>query len=85
MPWFVVTACQQIVFKRIDGVYRCTVFDNLVDEDFESYLPRYRKTFYEGRHRCWKPESVFGRYIFVEFNERWPENQATMAIRMLAE
>jgi hypothetical protein len=72
MSWIVVVANQQIVFKRDDdGNYRCTVFDNLVEAEFTPYIPLCRKTFYEGRHRNWKPEPVFGRYIMVEFNERW--------------
>jgi hypothetical protein len=73
MSWIVATANQQITFKRDDdGKYRSLVFDNLVDEKFEPYLPLCRKTFYEGRHRNWKPEQVFGRYVFVRFDERWP-------------
>jgi len=74
MPWFVVTTSRPIVFKRVDGAYYCIVFDDLVAANFVPYLPRYRKTFYEGRHRCWKPEPLFGpRYIFVCFDEHWPD------------
>jgi len=71
MSWFVVTTTQQIAFKRVDGAYRGSVFDTLVEAEFTPFIPRYRKMFYEGRHRNWKPEPVFGRYIMVEFNERW--------------
>ena len=50
MSWMVALANRQFVFKRDnDGTYRCDVFDNLVAEKFEPYLPRYRKTFYKGR------------------------------------
>jgi hypothetical protein len=74
MSWFVVTTCRPIVFKRVDGAYHCIVFDDLVAANFVPYLPRYRKTFYKGRHRQWEPEPLFGpRYIFVCFDEYWPE------------
>jgi hypothetical protein len=73
MSWMVASANQQIIFKRDnDGNYRCGAFDNLVAEKFEPYIPRYRKTFYKGRHKCWHPEPVFGRYIFISFDEHWP-------------
>jgi transcription antitermination factor NusG len=53
--------------------YECTVIENLKDAKFEPYLPCYRKYFFKGRHRRWKPEPLFGRYIFVKFDERWPD------------
>jgi transcription antitermination factor NusG len=92
MPFFVVTARQQINFKlkpeaeriadriaEAKGIkakgngYECTVIKNLEDAEYEPYLPCYRKTFYKGRHRQWEPASLFGRYIFVKFDDRWPD------------
>jgi transcription antitermination factor NusG len=90
MPFFVVTARQQITFKlkpeveriadriaEAKGIkakgngYECTVIKNLKDAKYEPYLPCYRKTFYKGRHRQWEPAPLFGRYIFVKFDDRW--------------
>lgn len=91
MPFFVVTARQQINFKlkpeaeriadriaEAKGIkakgngYECTIIKNLEAAKFKPYLPCYRKYFFKGRHRRWEPEPLFGRYIFVKFDERWP-------------
>lgn len=92
MPFFVVTARQQITFKlkpeaeriaeriaEAKGIkakgngYECTIIKNLEAAKFKPYLPCYRKTFYKGRHRRWEPEPLFGKYIFVKFDESWPD------------
>ena len=85
MPWIVAIAHQPITFKHVKDIepqrhylhmankaYQCTIFSNLKDNGFEPYLPRYRKTSYKGRHPWWEPEPLFGRYIFIQFNEHWP-------------
>ena len=86
MSWFVATSRQRITLKKhvedieprrhylymANKAYQCTIFSNLKDAGFEPYLPCYRKTSYKGRHPWWEPEPLFGRYIFIHFDERWP-------------
>jgi transcription antitermination factor NusG len=64
MPWFVVTSRRQ---------KERTAFDSLITEDFEAYQPRYKEHYYKGRHRRYRIAFLFGRYIFVKFDERWPD------------
>jgi hypothetical protein len=59
--------------RMANKTYLCLVYGNLKDKGFEAYLPCYRETFYKGRHKYWEPEPLFGRYIFVHFDERWPD------------
>jgi transcription antitermination factor NusG len=53
--------------------YESTIIKSLEAAKFEPYIPCYRKTFYKGRHKQWEPEPLFGKYIFVKFDDRWPE------------
>jgi transcription antitermination factor NusG len=64
MPWFVVTSRQQ---------KERTAFDSLIAENFEAYQPRYKEHYYKGRHRRYRIAFLFGRYIFVKFDDRWSD------------
>jgi transcription antitermination factor NusG len=64
MSWFVITARQQ---------KERTAFDSLIAEGFAVYQPRCKEHYFKGRHRRYRITFLFGRYIFVKFDDRWPD------------